>query len=239
MSENNSCAAKRRAHGELASGEGRSSHAEMQGSGPATTMPAAVKPRLPPRQSRLEERPPSLGRNHVQGPDRSGGGPVEGGAGADKGEPGGPAPSGKASGAPGRTQLHGRQGGQQRRTGSLDAGPGVTSLGHPAKRASRGGLSALQMPTLSAAPGGKERALLWPSAGCTCSLAPPHLQGPGLHSPSQDHVSSAGRCESRPPEWDVDRPSDAVSCPSDNCSELPERTRSDPLILRLSGEHKG
>ena len=138
MSENNSCAPKRRAHGELGSGEGRSSHAEMQGSGPATTMPAAVKPRLLPRQSRLEERPLSLGRNHVQGPDRSGGGPVEGGAGADKGEPGGPAPSGKASGAPGRTQLHSRQGGQQR-TGSLDAGPGVTSLGHPAKRASRGG----------------------------------------------------------------------------------------------------
>ena len=32
----------------------------------------------------------------------------------------------------------------------------------------------------------------------------------------------------------MDRPSDAVSCPSDNCSELPERTRSNPLILRLA-----
>lgn len=167
---------------------------------------------------------------------------MEGGAGVDMGEQGGPAPSGEASRAPGRTQLHGRQGGQQRRMGSLDAGLGATSLGHPAKRASRGGLLALQMPS-SECSSRRERARPAAAIRRTPSLhlqpRPPRLHGPGLHGPPQGHVSPAGRRESRPPQWDADRPSDAVSCPSDNCSELPERTRSDPLILRLSGEHKG
>lgn len=62
---------------------------------------------------------------------------------------------------------------------------------------------------------------------------------PGLRCPPQAQVSPAGCHESRPAEGEADRLSDAVSCPSDNRSVLPERTRSHPFVLRLSGEHKG
>lgn len=83
-------------------------------------------------------------------------------------------------------------------------------------------------------------------ATCRTPLLHPQLQPrpspparPGLRCPPQAQVSPAGCHESRPAEGEADRLSDAVSCPSDNRSAPPERTRSHPFVLRLSGEHKG
>lgn len=175
--------------GEPASGEGRSSRVETEGSGPATAMPARVKPRLPPAESRLEERALSLGQNLTRGLDRSGGGPMEevlGSSGLGAGQWGDLAEVGwgslctelgqpGASGAPGKTQLCSCQGGQQgeRAPGRRPAGdvPGAP-LGPAGAK-------------LSPAPGGKEHARQWPPAGpprCTrsCSLAPCRLHGLGF-----------------------------------------------------------
>ena len=85
-------------------------------------------------------------------------------------------------------------------------------------------------------------------AVAVCRTPSPHLQlqpqpsppaQPGASLPTQAQVSPAGRRESRPAEGEADCLSDAVSCPSDNRSEPPERTCLHPLILRLSGEHEG
>lgn len=201
----------------------------MEASSPATATVAGVKPRLPPGESKLEERPTSLGQQWAGC--RALGGPAPGGV----GEPVHRARAARGQQASWKDAATWPPGRPARRMGILDVGRQATSLGH---------LSALQVPSSepsSRQEGARPAVAISgpPRHTCSCSLAPPRLHSPGLRCPLQAQVSPAGRHESRPAEGEADCLSDAVSCPSDNRSEPPERTCLHPPILRLSGEHEG